>query len=159
MVKLQQLKNFTMKKLMYTLVLCAGFIFTATAQSDAYKSKLDKMFEVSGSKKAYNVAIDQVVTMFRQQNSEIEEKIWDDFAATFKSSALKDLTNVLAPVYHKYLNEKDLDNIIAFYQSESGAKLGLNTPAIMQESMQIGQQWGQKIGADFAKKLADYQKQ
>ena len=53
----------------------------------------------------------------------------------------------------KYMTKEDLEDLIKFYQSPIGKKFAKNTPMIVQESMQIGQEWGMKIGEDFAKKM------
>jgi hypothetical protein len=42
----------------------------------------------------------------------------------------------IAPVYQKYLTKGDVDNLVAFYSSPTGAKLLREMPAIMAEAMQ-----------------------
>ena len=43
--------------------------------------------------------------------------------------------------------------MIKFYETPIGKKFAQNTPLIMQESMQVGQQWGAKIFNDFETKM------
>ena len=62
---------------------------------------------------------------------------------------------MLAPVYIKYMTKEDLEDLIKFYQTPIGQKFSKNTPLIMQESMQIGQQWGMQLGREVAKKLQE----
>ena len=50
---------------------------------------------------------------------------------------------------------EDLKEIIRFYQTPVGQKFAKSTPLIMQESMQIGQQWGMKLGLEITKKLEE----
>ncbi|MFB6340434.1 DUF2059 domain-containing protein [Saccharicrinis sp. FJH62] len=40
----------------------------------------------------------------------------------------------------------DLEGIIGFYKSPVGKKYAQNTPAIMKESMEVGADWGSKLG-------------
>jgi hypothetical protein len=47
------------------------------------------------------------------------------------------------------------EKIIEFYQTPVGKKYAEKTPLIMQESMQVGQQWGMKIGQEFQNKLQE----
>ncbi|GAB4198018.1 MAG: hypothetical protein Fur004_16070 [Thermoflexibacter sp.] len=65
------------------------------------------------------------------------------------------MTEMLAPVYQKYMNLADLRELIKFYQTPTGKKFAQNTPFIVQESMQVGQEWGRKVGQDFAQKIKE----
>ena len=42
----------------------------------------------------------------------------------------------MAPVYQKHLTKGDIDNLVAFYSSPTGAKLLREMPSIVAESMQ-----------------------
>lgn len=126
-----------------TLVLCA---LSLHAQTEDYTRKLKKMFEVSGTEQAYQAAIDQTLNITREQYPEVDQEFWTELRAEFRQTSIDDLTEMLAPVYNKYLSETDLDDIIAFYSSTAGKKLAASNPMIMQESMQIGQQWGALLG-------------
>ena len=57
------------------------------------------------------------------------------------------------PVYQKYLTLDDLKKIVAFYETPVGKKLGVSTPAMMTEGMQIGQQLGMEIANELQKDL------
>jgi len=118
-----------------------------------YTQTLKKMFEVSGSEESYKTAIKQMFTMFKKQYSNVETEIWGDFEKDFSQTSINDLAEMIAPVYMKYMTKEDLEDLIKFYQSPIGKKFAKNTPMIVQESMQIGQEWGMKIGEDFAKKM------
>ena len=48
-----------------------------------------------------------------------------------------------------------MEEMIKFYQTPVGQKYANSSPMIMQESMQIGQQWGMKLGQEFTKKLKE----
>jgi uncharacterized protein len=62
---------------------------------------------------------------------------------------------MLVPVYSKYLTKEDLEEMIKFYETPVGKKFAENTPKIMRESMQIGQEWGMRIGEKFEKKIRE----
>lgn len=143
-----------MRKLFFLSLIILGF-FTAQAQEDSYKATLLKMFTVSGTDQSYKSAIDQMIDMFKAQNSTVPEEVWDEFRIEFMKTSLADLVEMLAPVYQKYLTQKDLEDIIAFYNTPTGKKFAQNTPNIMQESMQVGQQWGMQIAQTIQEKLEE----
>ena len=73
----------------------------------------------------------------------------------FLNTSLDDLVEMLVPVYSKYMTQGDLEKLIEFYQTPVGKKYAKSTPMITQESMQVGQQWGMKIGQEFEKKMKE----
>ncbi len=120
-----------------------------------YSKTLKKMFEVSGTEESYQAVIKQMYTMFKQQYTGVEVDLWNELEKEFSQTSMNDLTEMLAPVYSKYMTKEDLEEFIKFYQTPVGKKFAKNTPFIMQESMQIGQQWGMKIGENFKNKMKE----
>ncbi len=122
---------------------------------DEFKAKLKNMFEVSGSEEAYKTVIKQMITMYKQQFSSVPEETWNGLEKEFLKTSIDDLVDMLVPVYSRHLTLDDLQKIIEFYQTPTGKKYAEKTPLIMQESMQVGQQWGMKIGQEFQEKLEE----
>lgn len=144
----------TFRNLLFVLLLfSAGAL---SAQDDAaYGKTLKKMFKASGSADSYEAIIGQMMDMFKQQYSDLGDDFWNDFEKEFSTDAIKDLTEMLVPVYQKHLSIEDLNQIIEFYKSPVGKKFADKTPMIAEESMQIGQAWGMKIGEDFGQKMME----
>jgi len=145
-----------MKKIFLIIVLFVSVGVSAFGQTDSkYRQTLKKMFEVSGSEESYQTAIKQLFTMYKQQYPNVDPSMWDDFEKEFTVVSIKELTEMLVPVYSKYLSIDDLQDLIKFYETPVGKKFAKSTPPIMQESMQIGQQWGMKMAQDFQKKMKE----
>ncbi len=145
-----------MKKI---ILLSAIFLSACTLSyaqgSAAYSQKLKEMLAVSGAEANFRAAIDQMIVMYKKQKPEVPLTVWDEFGNMFKKNISADLLTMLLPVYQKHLTEEDLTGITAFYKSPSGMKLAQESPLILQESMQVGQAWGMKLGEEFAKKLKE----
>ncbi len=131
------------------------FVFGQEHSNTNYKDTLKTMFNVSGADKTYQAAIDQMFGMFKQQYSQVPLETWSELQKEFSETSINDLTEMLTPVYQEHLNLADLENIIRFYQTPAGRKFAEKTPFIVQESMQVGQQWGLEIGEKFAKKMKE----
>ena len=145
-----------MKKLISTLSLILIFTNLSFGQADnEYKEALQTMFKVSGSEEMYQTAIEQMFTMFKGQYSSVKDEVWVSLEAEFKNTSINDLIEMLTPTYQKHLTLEDIKGLIEFYRTPVGKKYAKKSPMIMQESMQIGQQWGMKIGEEFAKKMKD----
>ena len=145
-----------MTKKILTISLLLIISLTAFGQADKeYSKTLKKMFEVSGTEVSYQAAIKQMFSMFKQQYSSVESDVWGDLEKEISKTSLNELTEMLVPVYSKYMTLEDLQELIKFYETPVGKKFAKNTPLIMQESMQIGQQWGMQIGQEFEKKMKE----
>ncbi|MFW5708275.1 MAG: DUF2059 domain-containing protein [Bacteroidota bacterium] len=145
-----------MRKILTTaLVLMICTTVFGQAETDEYRKTLKRFFEVSGSQETYQTAIEQMFMMYRQQYSEVDEQAWNALEKEFAKTSLNDLTEMLVPVYSKYMTIEDLQELIRFYETPVGRKFAQNTPLIMQESMQIGQQWGMKIGRELEQRIKE----
>jgi hypothetical protein len=136
--------------------LIISFATVLSARPDEnYKTTLKKLFRVSHTEETFDAAIKQMFKLYREQQSDIPAEIWTDFEKEMSKTSMDDLVDMLVPVYSKHLTIDDLNELIRFYESPVGRKYAEKNPLIMQESMQVGQEWGQKIGEEFAKKLKE----
>ncbi|MFD0939621.1 DUF2059 domain-containing protein [Pedobacter boryungensis] len=145
-----------MKKILTLLVffiLSTSVCFSQT--NTEYKNAVKKMMVVSGAENTYKVVIDQMVTAFKTQKSNAPEEFWTEMGTEMVKTSMTDLVDMLAPVYEKHLTLADINELIAFYQSPIGKKFAKETPFITQESMQVGQQWGMKLGQKIVDKLKE----
>lgn len=123
--------------------------------NDTYKSTLKKMMQVTGSEVAFKTALDQMITMFKQQRSNAPGEFWDEFATEINKDAFGKLTELMVPVYQKHLTEADLRELIAFYETPVGKKFAEKAPLITREAMIAGQEWGRQIGEKVTNKLKE----
>ncbi|MEM6633770.1 MAG: DUF2059 domain-containing protein [Bacteroidota bacterium] len=145
-----------MKKISTFVLLSFVYLSLCTAQeTDTYASTLKEMFEVSGTENTYKAAITQVFSMFKQKYNDVDPEIWTELEGEFMQTSLDELVDMLVPVYSKHLTEEDMHAVIEFYSTPVGKKFAEKTPLITQESMQIGQSWGMKIGEEFVKKMEE----
>jgi uncharacterized protein len=143
-----------MKRLFLLVSLISLCIIQSNAQSEnSYKATLKKMLEVAGSQESFKAVISQMFTMFKQQESAVPDSVWSSMESEFLNTSMDELVDMLTPVYQSHITESDLTKIIEFYHTPVGRKFAEKTPLIMQESMQVGQQWGMKIGNTFQEKL------
>ena len=62
---------------------------------------------------------------------------------------LPELTDLIVPVYHRNFSHAEIKELIAFYNGRLGQKLIAVMPGLVQESMNVGQQWGQSIAPEI----------
>lgn len=144
-----------MKISILTLLLILVATVSFSQENSTYKSSLKKLIQISGSEAAYKGALDQMISMFKQQQSNVPKEFWDEFAIELNKDAIGQLINMILPVYQKHLTEADLNGVIAFYETPLGKRYAEKTPLITQESMLAGQEWGKQIGERVVGKLRD----
>ena len=145
-----------MTRKLITLTLILFSYSTAFSQEDeAYSKTLKQMFAVSGAEGSYKAVINQFTTMFRQKYPDVDSKVWDEFEKEFSKASMDDLADMLVPTYKKYMTIDDLKELIKFYETPVGKKYAQYVPNIMQESMQVGQEWGMKIGQQLEERMKE----
>ena len=142
-----------MKKVSLLLVLFVICVPSFAQSKNSYPATLKKMLQVAGTEATFSVAIKQMIGMFKEQKTEVPDSIWNAFEAEFANTSMDELVTMLVPVYEKHLSEHDLQEMIAFYQTPVGKKYAEKSPFLIQESMQVGQEWGMKVGTAFQEKL------
>lgn len=142
-----------MKKIALSLLIVLSTTLVFSQESSTYKSSLKKMIQVSGSELAYKGIVNQMISLYKQQQSNVPTEFWDEFAAEMNKDAVEQLVNLISPIYQKHLTEADLKAVIAFYETPVGKKFAEKAPLITQESMLAGQEWGKQIGVRVVEKL------
>lgn len=144
-----------MKVSIVTLFFVLYTLVSFGQENSSYRSSLMKLIQISGSELAYKGAVSQMISMFKQQQSNVPEEFWNELSAEMNRDVTNQLLNLLVPVYQKHLTEQDILGVVAFYKTPVGKKFAEKTPLITQESMTAGQEWGKEIGLKIVQKLKE----
>lgn len=134
-----------MKRLfIYTLAILCSYASIAVAGISPEKRKeVEKMLELTGMEKLMTQMKGQMIAAFQKELPDGTQDFWDRIK---KKMDMHELIEKIIPVYDKYYTLEDLKAINAFYESSAGKKILATLPQVMQESMKIGQEWGERIG-------------
>jgi hypothetical protein len=94
----------------------------------------------------------QMMEAFKTQQPGVSPEVWNRIG---KEMDTTELLNEIIPLYDKYYSLDDLKAANAFYSSAAGQRILAATPQIMHESMQIGQDWGRKVGMKVAQEIQE----
>jgi hypothetical protein len=135
------------KNLLMVLILILFTIpaYAQRASSQSIKELLDKTQAGDMGIQAMN----QMLPSLKVMVPDAPDNFWREFMAGVNSD---DLVEMIIPIYQKYLTEKDISELNKFYSSPVGKKLIRYQPIIMQESMTVGQRWGENIAKEVLKK-------
>lgn len=133
------------------------FISTVLADSPVSKSKAKSIHELLKQTNAIGMGKQFTQQMF----SMIQMQLPQDKQQCFKNATLvvelqmndKKFAEMLIPVYAQHFTEQDINGLIKFYKTPLGKKLLEKQPLIMQDSMIVGQQWGQEMNTLLQKEM------
>lgn len=122
-----------MKKLLFALALFSVCQF-GFAQQVASKTDVMKLINLSGSDTSMKVAKEQILKMIP---SDKQVEFLKEFDATLPS-----LYDALANIYIEMYSEKDIKDMIAFYESPVGKKINANMEPFTKKMMGASKEWG-----------------
>jgi len=137
------------------LPLLVLFSFVVTVQADVSPEKrkeIEKLLRLTGVEKLSEQMMNQMLTGFRAQMPQVPETFWTKFQQKMNT---RDLIEKIIPLYDKYYTIEDLKAINAFYESPAGQKVLSALPQLMQETLKIGEEWGQRIGQEAAEEAEE----
>jgi len=132
------------------LAIIAFVISVSLFGQNSKNEKIKEIFKLTGVQNISTQIMEQFIGNYKQRYSDIPEEFWTKLRNEIKSESY---LNLYIPIYEKYYTEKDLDGLLIFYKSETGQKLIKTMPLVMQESMEVGQAWGEKIGKQINQQL------
>jgi hypothetical protein len=142
-----------MKRLLLTcgVVLVLGWTSAAQMSDDdspATKADVERYFQIVKShdmmKKVMAAMTPAVHQMMHEQFLKHQDELPADYEpkmnamidTMFENMPMDEMMQAMVPVYQKHLTKSDIDNLVAFYSSPTGAKLLRDMPSILSEAMQ-----------------------
>lgn len=144
------------------LISCSCFIGSNSAYAEEASSPAMRLLEVidfeGTSKQAANAAMTPMIEQIKAKGLpdkaiiEFKEAAERFFTKTFGDPAIK---TEMAGIYEKHFTNKELEELLVFYQTPLGKKTLLTLPNVMKESMIIGQKFAAKNQQGFQQEIQD----
>ena len=138
-----------MKKLILVFVIAIGTgafgIYCQTKNDD-----IIRLLKLIGTEKLMDQMLDVIIPQFKQLVPGIPDAFWAKFKEKMN---LNEYILACVPAYSKYYTHDEIKQLIKFYESPLGKRMVEVTPLISQETMAIGQKWGEKLGQDIVNEL------
>lgn len=128
----------------------------APAIDPAFEADIRRLLAATGAAAMGQQVMDQMITTMAPMAPQLPPKFWDEVRAEFRADGLIDL---IVPIYAKHLGHEDVKALITFYESPAGKKLIAAQPALVAESMQVGQAWGEGVAQRVVAKMQAQQPQ
>ena len=98
-------------------------------------------------------AIEANIPVQRASNPRIPAVFWDRFLVQARARR-GEFIDSMVPLYSRTFELTELKALLQFYQSPLGHRLLEIQPGLTRESMQLGQRWGARLGAEVGQQLA-----
>jgi len=121
---------------------------TSTDDTPATRADVERYLQVVNShdmmKKLMSSMTQGMHQMWHDQYLKHKDELPADYEAKMTASMddmlgnmpMDEMMQAMVPAYEKHLTKDDIDNLVAFYSSPTGAKLLREMPAMMAEAMQ-----------------------
>ncbi|MBW2282737.1 MAG: DUF2059 domain-containing protein [Deltaproteobacteria bacterium] len=126
-----------------------------------YRAVATELMELTGAAELSEQIGAAVTAQFsmalRQTYPDISPRAYEIVEETVREMLRQGMATELADeavnVYARYFTEQDLRELLEFYRSPVGRKVIENMPAVMAESMQVGQRWAERISPKLQEEL------
>lgn len=92
----------------------------------------------------------QMIEALKPMFADVPEAFWREFLESFDSSELRDM---IVAIYVRHLTAPEMQAAVDFYSTSEGKSLVEKLPVIVQESMEVGQRWGEEVAAEVVQRL------
>jgi hypothetical protein len=133
--------------------LVCGPCVSAEEISKEKRVDIEHLMKVTGALALGQQMSDAVVAnmtqMLRESRPDIPPEMFDVLREEVNGvidDNLPSFAELVTQLYHKHFTHEDIKGLIRFYDTALGRKTIAVMPALMQESLMLGQQWGQSLG-------------
>lgn len=127
-------------------------LFGMVSAQASKQEKVKELMEITGSGNIGKYFADNMIGYMSKAYPDIPEFVLEEFKSEIKPNELQAM---VVPIYEKHFTEKEIDDILMFYKTDTGKKLIEKLPIILQESTIIGEKWGKEIGQKVLNKLKE----
>ena len=148
------MKHSSMKTILFAVF--AFISVTTMAQSgESYSQVMRKYLVATNTLKNMQAMVPQILKPFQESSPNVPKEFWDSAKEEILKDVVNQMTDMLTPIYQKYLTQKELEDVLAFYESPAGKKISDVTPNITTEAIQVGQKWGVSIVSKIQAKMKE----
>ena len=109
-----------------------------------------------------DLLVPQIMGSLKKENRKIPDAVWDQFTGICTEEmkrSLPELEDPVITIYDDNFSTDEIKQLVAFYQSPVGRKIVIQLPQLMQQSVTMGQSWGQQAGARAVERIRAAAKQ
>lgn len=130
-----------------TILIILITFFSIQINAQTVDGKTEKLLELDGTISNIEKIITQTIEYQKKNNFGISDNYWEALEKKVTEKSLAELKLIVSPIYSKNYTEIEIDNLITFYNSETGRLIIEKQPIIMEELSLPLMQWSQNLGS------------
>ncbi|WP_116105477.1 DUF2059 domain-containing protein [Lewinella sp. IMCC34191] len=142
-------------KQLILLLMCAVLTGPLLGQSDSLEAKVIRLIEVSGSEEMFVSSAMNMIQLQQQSAAyaDIPDTWWSTFMDRLRTEGFKSIEPELVKIYMANYTEEEVDFLIDYHRNPLAQSIMAKMPVVQQQSMQVGQAWGQQIAQEIVERL------
>jgi hypothetical protein len=128
-----------------------------------FRADIVKLMELTGALEAgemmATLMADELLSQFEKIHPEVPARAWEigrevireEFGVAFQEE--DGFLNSMIPLYAKYFTHDEIRGLTRFYETDLGKKTIAVMPALMQEGVELGREWGVEMGPRIERAL------
>ena len=154
-----QIRVLTIMVLLLAPMLCFG-----NETDEEYERLVDEILETTGALEIgvqmSDLIVAQMFEALKAADKEVPDRAYDaledEVISTINDAiASGSFSELMYPIYRKYLSRTDLEAMVRFYRTEEGKRIAEAIPVMAQEAMQAGQVWGTNLSPEIARRVRE----
>ncbi|HEU4429094.1 MAG TPA: DUF2059 domain-containing protein [Myxococcota bacterium] len=142
-----------MRTLLAAVASCSLLLASTARADDAEKdATIRKLIEVTGATQMGSQLVANLFEQLKPAFPHVPVEVWDELAALLPPSEAAEL---IVPIYAKHFEQQELEALLVFYESPAGRKLLAKMPEVMQESLEVGNDWGRRKAQELLERLKE----
>jgi hypothetical protein len=133
-------------KILFGLLVLLPFfclhIHAQTQTAPSKRSDIIRLLQMTGAAQGAKQALDLMLPSLKEAMPEVPDQVWQDCRAEVRDQEMIELTY---QIWNKHFTHQEIRDLIRFYETPTGQKIIRETPALQQETLIAGKQWGDQI--------------
>ena len=121
-----------------------------SSDSQSRAQRIQELLELTGAGDLGVQVMHGILDPMKQALPEVPAEWWDKFSAKVNAD---DLNKLVVPIYEKNFTDREIDAMLEFYRAPIGRSIMSKLPTVTQESMAVGQAWGESLAEDVLRQL------
>ncbi len=149
---------------MLVVWLSLGVGWTGTVLGDELspekRADIHQLLDMTGSlqlgRKMSDAVTAEMTRMLKESRPDIDPVLFDVLREEVNDAVKASMplfAKMMIPVYHQHFTHDEIRGLIVFYRTDLGRKTIRVMPQVLQESIAIGQQWGQALGPEIQRRV------
>jgi hypothetical protein len=136
--------------LIATILVVHTSVCAQSRPSEQMQNDIRELMQVTGAAALAVQMMQQVISQMQQVRPEVPEEFWIRFIAKADTD---ELIEMIVPIYARHFTPDEIKGLLDFYRTPLGRKVIATLPAIVEESADAGEQWGEQLSKQVVEEL------